>query len=190
LYGGSVTAVGDVTSDLLCSVTLCPSGRLTIVAHREQDVTLPCQTRSRAAIIAAEWSRPDQESHYVFFYRDDQADKTHQHPSFEDRVELADGRMKGGNLSLILRHVRRSDGGTYECRVKQETAARRKRAFISAEPISIVDLRVTESRECFTHFNPQRSKGKFFLNSPLKVSSIKHKTRVFSQVPEQSRLVL
>ncbi|XP_022616628.1 CD276 antigen homolog [Seriola dumerili] len=119
--------------------------RLTIVAHREQDVTLPCQTRSGAAIIAAEWSRPDQESHYVFFYRDDQADKTHQHPSFENRVELADGRMKDGNLSLILRDVRRSDHGTYECRVKQETAARRKRAFISAEPISIVDLRVTES---------------------------------------------
>ncbi|XP_056225025.1 CD276 antigen homolog [Seriola aureovittata] len=138
---------------LLFTVSLLPGsdGRLTIVAHREQDVTLPCQTGSRAAIIAAEWSRPDQESHYVFFYRDDQADKTHQHPSFEDRVELADGRMKGGNLSLILRHVRRSDGGTYECRVKQETAARRKRAFISAEPISIVDLRVTESRRSPGH---------------------------------------
>lgn len=86
-------------------------------------------------------------SKYVFFYRDEQADKTNQDPAFEGRVELADHQLKNGNLSVILRRVTVNDTGTYECRVKQEAAVRRKRAFISSDPVSIVKLTVIESRE-------------------------------------------
>ncbi|KAG7236258.1 hypothetical protein INR49_001174 [Caranx melampygus] len=114
--------------------------QLDIAARPGQNVTLPCQAPNRSPIRAAEWSRPDLGSEYVFFYRDDQQDKTQQHESFKDRVELVDRQLKDGDLSLILIMARPSDTGRYECRVKQEV--RRKRAVIRAEPVSIVNLTV------------------------------------------------
>ncbi|XP_071315375.1 myelin-oligodendrocyte glycoprotein-like [Trachinotus anak] len=117
-----------------------------ITAQPGDNVTLPCRAPGRSAIRAVEWSRPDMRAEYVFFYRDEQPDKTYQHPSFKNRVEPVDSWMKDGNLSLVLKDVRHSDAGTYECRVRQETAARRRRAFIRAEPVSIIHLRVAEPR--------------------------------------------
>lgn len=60
-------------------------------------------------------------------------------------MELVDSQLRDGDLSLTLKDVRRSDTGTYECRVKQ--GGRRRRAFIRAEPVSVVNLTVTETRE-------------------------------------------
>ncbi|XP_067381278.1 uncharacterized protein [Channa argus] len=77
--------------------------QLNLSAHIGHDVTLQCQAPTSSPIRAAEWSRPDLEPQYVFFYRDGQPDKTNQHPSFTNRVELPDSQMKGGNLSVILR---------------------------------------------------------------------------------------
>ncbi|XP_067381277.1 butyrophilin subfamily 1 member A1-like isoform X1 [Channa argus] len=114
--------------------------QLNLSAHIGHDVTLQCQAPTSSPIRAAEWSRPDLEPQYVFFYRDGQPDKTNQHPSFTNRVELPDSQMKGGNLSVILRKVISSDAGTYECRVKQQSTTRKKRAVIKSEPVCIVQL--------------------------------------------------
>lgn len=86
---------------------------------------------------------------YVFFYRDGQADNTFQHPSYKDRVELADSKVKDGNLSLVLKNVMLNDSGTYECRVKQEATKRMTRHVIKSEPISIVKVTVIQSRGAF-----------------------------------------
>lgn len=86
---------------------------------------------------------------YVFFYRDGQADNTFQHPSYKDRVELADSKVKDGNLSLVLKNVMLNDSGTYECRVKQEATKRTTRHVIKSEPISIVKVTVIQSRGAF-----------------------------------------
>ncbi|XP_026206204.2 V-set domain-containing T-cell activation inhibitor 1-like [Anabas testudineus] len=137
---------------LCCSVLLTvlflqSNGQQIITARLGLNVILPCRTSSSAPIRAAEWSRPDLKSEYVFFYRNKQSDKTYQHPSFKGRVELADSQIKDGNLSLILKNVIRSDAGTYECRVHSaEDTARNKRAVIKSGPISIVHLTVIEPR--------------------------------------------
>ncbi|KAK2863428.1 hypothetical protein Q5P01_002961 [Channa striata] len=139
----------DTTSDIPDELELRSAKHTTglqnITAVLGHNVILPCQTPSSAPIRAAEWSRPDQVSQYVFFYRNKQSDTTHQHPSFKDRVELADSQIKDGNLSLILKKLIINDTGKYECRVSQETTSRQRRAVIQSEPISIVHLQVTES---------------------------------------------
>ncbi|GAA6225434.1 butyrophilin-like protein 8 [Lates japonicus] len=135
---------------VLISLSDGAADQWSITARPKQNTTLPCEAPSKTPIIAAEWSRPEMVSKYVFFYRDEQADKTNQDPAFEGRVELADHQLKNGNLSVILRRVTVNDTGTYECRVKQEAAVRRKRAFISSDPVSIVKLTVIESRNAGT----------------------------------------
>ncbi|KAM9335744.1 butyrophilin subfamily 1 member A1-like [Symphorus nematophorus] len=112
---------------------------------RGQSVTLQCKTPTAGAIIAAEWSRPDVEPLYVFFYRNKQPDLTNQHQSYSKRAELADSQLKGGNLSLILKDLQVKDTGTYQCRVKQDPTKRLKRAIISSDPICSINLTVTES---------------------------------------------
>ncbi|XP_026224970.1 junctional adhesion molecule B-like [Anabas testudineus] len=103
---------------LCCSVLLTvlflqSNGQQIITARLGLNVILPCRTSSSAV------SRPDLELEYVFFYRNKQSDKTYL--SFKDRVELVNSQIKDGNLSLILKNVTRSDAGTYECRVHQDT---------------------------------------------------------------------
>ncbi|XP_033182650.1 CD276 antigen homolog [Anabas testudineus] len=134
---------------MLVLLLVTTSSSVSAVHHLQarlgQTVLLPCRAPSSGSIRAAEWSRPDQELEYVFFYRDGQPDETQQHPSFQNRVELADRQMKEGNLSVILKDVISSDAGTYECRVKVGTAAHVKRAVIKSEAISTVHLTVEPS---------------------------------------------
>ncbi|KAK2863430.1 hypothetical protein Q5P01_002963 [Channa striata] len=139
--------LGRVSVLLLVVASSSSGDQLIITAHVGQNVTLPCQAPSTLPIRAAEWSRPDLDPEYVFFYRDGQPDNTNQHLSFENRVELVDSQMKGGNLSVTLKKAISSDTGTYECRVIQQTPARMTRAVIRSEPISIVKLAVKESRD-------------------------------------------
>uniref|UniRef100_A0A671U3Q4 Ig-like domain-containing protein n=1 Tax=Sparus aurata TaxID=8175 RepID=A0A671U3Q4_SPAAU len=81
-----------------------------------QDVTLECQAGD-VTTEAAEWTRSDlRPPKDILFWRDGRSDPTHQHSSFTGRVQLVDGELKNGNMSLILKNVRREDVGTYECR--------------------------------------------------------------------------
>ena len=108
-----------------------------------QDVTLPCDA-GEVTITAVEWTRSDMvDKEYVLFYSDGHSDPTYQHSSFKDRVQLVDGELKDGDVSLILKNVRREDVGTYECRVQTAGSRRKKRATIKTQPISRVQLQVT-----------------------------------------------
>ncbi|KAK2899427.1 hypothetical protein Q8A73_012556 [Channa argus] len=122
------------------------SGQLNITAHPGQNITLPCQAPVSKDFIAVEWTRSDlKPSQYVFFFRNGRSDKTHQHPSFVNRVDLLDRQMKDGNLSLNLRNVNSSDHGTYECRVKEKERRRVLRGVINSEPVNVIRLTVTDS---------------------------------------------
>ncbi|XP_076734196.1 butyrophilin-like protein 2 [Maylandia zebra] len=124
----------------------------TITAESGQDVTLTCRAANNK-ITAVKWSRADLRDKYVLLYRDGHVHSDGQHPSFKNRVDLQDGQMKDGDVSLILKDVTINDAGTYECRVcKEETDSlkfifrrirkRRKRANLKTDPISIIYLRV------------------------------------------------
>uniref|UniRef100_UPI003AAC1980 V-set domain-containing T-cell activation inhibitor 1-like n=1 Tax=Centroberyx gerrardi TaxID=166262 RepID=UPI003AAC1980 len=117
-------------------------GQEVVRAHPGQDVTLKCQAPNNVSIIVLEWSRPDLEPEYVFFYREGRSYLSYQNPSFAGRVELIDREMKNGNLSLSLKNVSRNDAGTYECRVVTGGTRRRKRANIDTEPSSTIILMV------------------------------------------------
>uniref|UniRef100_A0A7N6B6V2 Ig-like domain-containing protein n=1 Tax=Anabas testudineus TaxID=64144 RepID=A0A7N6B6V2_ANATE len=113
---------------LIFSVLDSLSGQQNITARLGLNVILPCRTSSSAVTR-------------IRVLLQEQSDKTYQHPSFKGRVELADSQIKDGNLSLILKNVIRSDAGTYECRVHQDTT-RNKRVVIQSGPVSIVHLTV------------------------------------------------
>uniref|UniRef100_A0A667ZV95 Ig-like domain-containing protein n=1 Tax=Myripristis murdjan TaxID=586833 RepID=A0A667ZV95_9TELE len=116
----------------------CP---LVLKAQPGDDVTLSCQAPDGVDIAAAEWSRPElKELQYVFLYRDGHIDSDYQHPSFKDRVELKDKKMKDGDLSVILKNVKKNDSGTYECRIAAAGDKRMKRSIIKAPPISTISL--------------------------------------------------
>ncbi|KAM8731131.1 nectin-4-like isoform 2-T2 [Acanthopagrus schlegelii] len=98
-----------------------------ITVRPGEDVTLPCQASSGVVSLLA-WSRTEPKiDKYVFHFRDGLLNEKFQEPSFRGRVELRDPEMKDGDGSVILKNVTASDSGTYECRVAEETAGRRKR---------------------------------------------------------------
>ncbi|MEQ2252716.1 hypothetical protein ILYODFUR_024668 [Ilyodon furcidens] len=53
--------------------------------------------------------------------------------------------MKDGDVSLVLKNVMADDGGTYECRVYIQTRGGTKRAVLSSDPISTINLDVAPS---------------------------------------------
>lgn len=92
-----------------------------------EDVTLPCQASSDVVSLLA-WRRTEPKTDkYVFHFRDGILNENFQEPSFRGRVELKDPEMKDGDGSVILKSVTANDSGTYECKVAEETAGRRKR---------------------------------------------------------------
>ncbi|XP_035985229.1 neural cell adhesion molecule 2-like [Fundulus heteroclitus] len=98
-----------------------------ITVEPGQNVILPCRTPDSKPVIAVEWSRTDLGSEYVLLYRNDRINLEHQHPSFKNRVDLQEGQIKAGDVSLVLKNVSTDDRGTYECRVIQtETNSRRQ----------------------------------------------------------------
>uniref|UniRef100_A0A3B5LSJ3 Ig-like domain-containing protein n=1 Tax=Xiphophorus couchianus TaxID=32473 RepID=A0A3B5LSJ3_9TELE len=87
-----------------------------------QNVSLPCRLPNNKPAVVVQWTRPDLEPEDVFLFRDEQPDPENQHPSFRNRVELQDRRMKDGDVSLLLSNVTTNDSGKYECRVFQREA--------------------------------------------------------------------
>ncbi|KAM9335740.1 junctional adhesion molecule-like [Symphorus nematophorus] len=134
---------------LLLSVLLsgaAASGPYVLQTTTGEDATLRCQTDGNVSIIALEWTRTDLKTEeFVFFYRDEHPITSGQHSSYKNRVQLVDGELKDGDLSLILRNVSVSDNGTYECRVAVGGSRRKKRANITRAPIRIIQLVVTDS---------------------------------------------
>ncbi|XP_030287196.1 hepatitis A virus cellular receptor 2 homolog [Sparus aurata] len=125
---------------LFLSFLLCEAGSGTVVIRVEpgQDVILPCDAGD-VTITAAEWTRSDPKpSENILFWTDGHSDTP-----FKGRVYLVDDELKTRNVSLILKNVNREDNGTYECRVLTAGSRRNKRA-INTDPISIVELQVTD----------------------------------------------
>ncbi|XP_026178963.1 polymeric immunoglobulin receptor-like isoform X2 [Mastacembelus armatus] len=83
-----------------------------------EDVVLQCQVPTDAEIVMTRWSRPDLKSEgYVYIFKDGRLDVSSQHEAFRGRVDLRDPEMKEGDFSVILKNVRISDTGSYECYV-------------------------------------------------------------------------
>ncbi|KAL4008490.1 hypothetical protein ACER0C_002342 [Sarotherodon galilaeus] len=83
-----------------------------------QNVTLTCRAVNNNILV--KWSRAVLQQEYAPLYQDKQFDRSNQHPSFMNRVDLQDRQMKDGDVSLILKDVTINDAGTYECRVQRE----------------------------------------------------------------------
>uniref|UniRef100_A0A669C3Z7 Hemicentin-2 n=1 Tax=Oreochromis niloticus TaxID=8128 RepID=A0A669C3Z7_ORENI len=101
----------------IITLKVLPPEQKTITAESGQNVTLTCRVPQGKPIRAVKWSRADLGDNDVLFYRDEQLDPDHQHPSFRYRVDLQDRQMKDGDVSLILKDVKINDAGIYKCRV-------------------------------------------------------------------------
>ncbi|XP_026179934.1 butyrophilin subfamily 1 member A1-like [Mastacembelus armatus] len=89
-----------------------------IEAKPGEDVTLQCRGSKDDNVVMLRWVRPDLESRgYVFVFRDHMIDEEAQYEAFRGRVDLRDPEMKDGDFSVILKNVRISDTGSYECYV-------------------------------------------------------------------------
>uniref|UniRef100_A0A671VF89 Uncharacterized LOC115589959 n=1 Tax=Sparus aurata TaxID=8175 RepID=A0A671VF89_SPAAU len=120
---------------LTCSWIIAVSGEPEVMRVKPgQNVILPCQTGD-VTIKAAEWikSEPKPPKNILFWRGGRLQSEYQQHSSFKGRVQLLDGELKNGDVSLILKDVNREDVGTYECRVKTDDSA-------SLKTISIVHL--------------------------------------------------
>ena len=96
-----------------------------------QDVTLPSQAGD-VTIRAVKWTRSEPEPPKdILIYRVG--------IPIKGRVQLVDDKLKTGDVSLILKDVKRDDSGTYECRVITTGT--------ESKPISIVQLQVTDPGE-------------------------------------------
>ncbi|XP_071382015.1 uncharacterized protein [Centroberyx affinis] len=134
-------------------INLKVKGQEVVTVYTGQDVTLKCQSPNNTPIIVLEWTRPDLEPEYVFFYRDERIETTAQNPSFAGRVELSDREMKNGDLSLRLKNVSRNDTGTYECCVAPDRTRRRKRethVCTQTEYSSIINLKVKDAMDGYS----------------------------------------
>ena len=136
-------------SNSCSSLHLCYwfTGSVVIQVEPGRDVILPCNT-SDTPIRAVNWTRSDLVyPDYVLFQRTTLPDPTYQHSSFRGRVQLVDGQLKSGNVSLILKNVSRDDNGTYECRVATAGSKRKKRDSDDLKLIETIQLQVTDPGE-------------------------------------------
>ncbi|XP_039678084.1 hemicentin-1-like isoform X2 [Perca fluviatilis] len=118
-----------------------PADLIEVTVHPGDDVILPFQAAD-SSIRAVEWTRPDLEPDTILLYYDGNLYTIQQHPSFKDRVDLVNGYMEDGDVSLILKNVNRHDAGTYECRVT--VAGSEGNDDSTSDPIRFIRLQVTE----------------------------------------------
>ncbi|XP_036002786.1 butyrophilin-like protein 9 isoform X1 [Fundulus heteroclitus] len=132
---------------LLIILNSCLCVQENIRAVPGKNVSLPCQVPNKKPAVFVKWTRPDLEPEYVLLFRDEQLDPELQHPSYQNRVDLQDRQMKDGDVSLVLENVTTNDRGTYECRVFQREANRRKRHTLTFDPIAVIFLDVAPPQE-------------------------------------------
>ncbi|XP_063319657.1 immunoglobulin superfamily member 1-like [Pelmatolapia mariae] len=93
-----------------------PPDKKTIITESGQNVTLTCRAPNNN-IRGVYWTRADLLPEYVLLYQDGGFDPEDQHPSFKNRVDLQDIKMKDGDVSLILKNVTINDTGIHTCHV-------------------------------------------------------------------------
>uniref|UniRef100_A0A3B4GYF1 Ig-like domain-containing protein n=1 Tax=Pundamilia nyererei TaxID=303518 RepID=A0A3B4GYF1_9CICH len=157
---------------LCCSVCMHCTVASELVYESGQDATLQCWGPRDAHVTLLEWSRPELISQgYVFFFQDQRSYENYQHESFKGRVQLRDSSMKDGDVAVILRNVRVSDTGTYECEIT--TSSIRNGERVVKEFKHSINLTVTDTGEFVeveltaqpfirSFFTPQRYDVGFF----------------------------
>uniref|UniRef100_A0A3B5AVR4 Ig-like domain-containing protein n=1 Tax=Stegastes partitus TaxID=144197 RepID=A0A3B5AVR4_9TELE len=148
IFSSSVVLPSHCVSLALLASQLACSSQVNITAELGEDVILPCEApNTNKPIIVVEWSKPEVDQEYVFLYRDGHLDSVYQLPSYRNRVDLQDRQMKDGDVSLVLKDVKKNDTGTYECRVFQRGTNRKKRSNLQTDPIITIYLLVLEPGE-------------------------------------------
>ncbi|MEQ2230734.1 hypothetical protein ILYODFUR_032372 [Ilyodon furcidens] len=118
-------ATFSLVSVLIIFISPVSTDQSNITAEAGHDIILPCRAPDSKPVIAVRWTRTDLGSDYVLLYRNYQISLENQLLSYKNRVDLQEGQMKDGDVSLVLKNVTTDDRGTYECRVFQtETNSR------------------------------------------------------------------
>uniref|UniRef100_UPI0037E868C1 butyrophilin subfamily 1 member A1-like n=1 Tax=Semicossyphus pulcher TaxID=241346 RepID=UPI0037E868C1 len=92
-----------------------------LVGH---DCVLPCSLHPAHRVDGdtVEWTRPDLDPIYVHIFSYGRLLNNDQNPSFEQRTNLSENKLRHGDMSLTLSKLRLSDEGTYKCKfVTQES---------------------------------------------------------------------
>lgn len=133
--------------------------QINITAKAGDNVILPCRAAENKPVQVAEWIRTDLQNPFVILHRaNNQHDPEGQYAAFKNRVDLLD--VKSGDVSLILKNVTTNDTGKYECRVDYHSKNRRKRAELSSDPITIVNLTVEQGNKDGQMKNGEKENGR------------------------------
>ncbi|KAK2917264.1 hypothetical protein Q8A73_004010 [Channa argus] len=100
------------------------------------NVLLPCVYERRDSSsnkVNVFWR--DKYDDHVLDIIQNEADRQFQHQNFIDRVEGFPDQYKKGNFSIILKDLRQSDSGVYECFV--EDVKQSVQLTVSGEPLSL-----------------------------------------------------
>lgn len=133
-----VGELSEYVNLLLISPLISVSVQKNMVAVLGKMITLPCRAPANISIIAATWTRPDLQTKYVLLFQGGKTVLDNQQSSFKNRVALKDSKMKNGELSLVLKDVKSSDVGTYECRYKERKGSN----VTTSQSISTINLTV------------------------------------------------
>ncbi|MEQ2278532.1 hypothetical protein XENORESO_021105, partial [Xenotaenia resolanae] len=118
-------ATFSLVSVLIIFISPVSTDQRNITAEAGQNIILPCRAPDSKPVIVVKWTRTDLGPEYVLLYRDEKFNLENQLLSYKNRVDLHEGQMKDGDVSLVLKNVTTDDRGTYECRVVQtETNSR------------------------------------------------------------------
>lgn len=157
------TASKCVALGLIVSSMVASAGPIKIIeAKRGASVTLPCKAAENKQVFIVEWTKTDLEPEaFVLLLRANGQFDPDGAKAFKNRVDLKD--VKNGDASLLLRNIGVDDTGTYECRVVLKGYNRWKRAVLTSNPISVVNLTVLgqtgESRDEGQHNDGRREGG-------------------------------
>ncbi|XP_054482996.1 uncharacterized protein LOC129115731 [Anoplopoma fimbria] len=118
-----------------------------VTVESGQNAILNCSVSRTSNIRAVEWIKQDKLPKNILFFSDGHYRKLEdQHQSFSGRVNLADLKLKDGDVSLILKNVSAEDNGRYECLVVTGGARRTKRSNIDDTPVEVFQLVVKGSQ--------------------------------------------
>uniref|UniRef100_A0A667ZMR3 Immunoglobulin V-set domain-containing protein n=1 Tax=Myripristis murdjan TaxID=586833 RepID=A0A667ZMR3_9TELE len=133
--------------DVVCVMEMLQNSLMTLNVHFKSSPLAGCTASSDVKLTLnffriSEFGEVRGKEEYVFFYQDEHIDPDYQPPSFKNRVELKDKEMKNGDLSMILKNVKKEDSGTYECRFINDYLKIVDGVIIEDPPISTIRLEV------------------------------------------------